>query len=136
MASTEGSVNQPMGITEFQRTSEFLLLTELQKQWLLKLIETNDARQATLATYKRAAKLGSAYVSQLTSKCCKGARGLVRAAIAKFHGWSARERYIDDLEHSISKAKGGERPQLLVFKARILGLVSDVPRSLQNPSSQ
>lgn len=121
MSTEVESVNPPVSIAEFQKASEYLALTENQKTWILKLIATKDARQATIETYPKARKLGPAYTSQLAGKLAASPK--IRAAIARFYDWDERAKFLNDLEIDIRRAKGADKASLQLVRARVLGLL-------------
>jgi hypothetical protein len=111
--------NRPvMSLEAFQKTSEYLALSDLQRAWILKLVTTGDIRQATVESYPKAKRLGQQYISQLGAKNLASPH--VRAALARYYGWDDKQKFLADLDAQIRRSKSADRAPLLALKAKVM----------------
>ncbi len=125
----------PMALEQLVREPEFLALTDNQKRYVAERIRNRgDAQQAVrwMCTRKAVKKLGSAYLVA----CCSANWSQVHASAPcgqKYLGLSEREKFLQNLEHSVRKANGVEPAQMHALQAKIL-CVLPIDATLPDPA--
>ena len=110
--------NDHITLAELHESSEFKSLTTNQQRWFDIYAASGDPRAAVIEAYPRAKKLGQNYQSQLTQKLLSAPR--VRAVLAQYWQWDAKQIFLSDLDAQIRRAKSADRAPLLALKARVM----------------
>lgn len=106
--------------TEFHSSKEYLALTEKQKVWVDRFIETQDAALATKLAYGD--HTDETYRAMLTRKIETSNR--VCDALDVFYQRDEKDKFIRNLELNIKNSTGIAKIEGQKLLARILGLLS------------
>lgn len=101
---------------QFENSAEFKALTEIQREWVVRFIETKDPEAATRSAYPNAKNIRA-----LRSKAERNAR--IIAAVELWNHTSARDSAIAGLKHDLRSLRGTARIEAKKLLFKLQGLV-------------